>query len=201
VSYTVLRVSEAGVLLRAHHRRRFAAAGEQAAEAFDAFCARVDPGIWALHFEAGALRAERREQSRLWPGISVRYALSPMAHRQGAFPKPRRGYEAVRAGGVATLLTDPSGEELYEACSAAVIAWTAEGWIVPPADRPRVASVAVAALEQAGLLSPARILKAARPPLLLLNAVVGACTLDPEQVPPPPPEQVARVEQALAAAR
>jgi hypothetical protein len=201
VSYTVLRISEAGVLLRAHHARRFAPGGARSLEAFDAFCARATPGIWALRFEDGALHAERREGSRLRPGIPVRYAPSPMAHRQGAFPKPMRGYEAVRRMGVATLLTDPSGEELYEACSAAVIAWTEEGWVAPPADRPRVASVAVAALEDAGLLTFAPILRAARPPLLLLNAVVGACSPDPDQVPPPPPDQVARVEQALAAAR
>jgi hypothetical protein len=197
VSYTVLRVSGAGVLLRAHHARRFSAAGPQALQAFDAFCARATEGIWALRFEHGALRAEPRARSRLSPGIGVRYAPSPMVGRTGAFPKPPGGYEAVRAPGVATLLTDPSGEELYEACSAAVIAWTGRGWIAPPPDRPRVASVAVAALEEAGLLSRGPILRADRPPLLLLNAVVGACPLDPNQIPPPPPSEVARVAQAL----
>lgn len=202
MSYTVLRVTADGVPFRAHHARRIAAGGEDARAAFEAFCAVAAPGIYALRFEGGALSAEPRTHSRLWAGIPVGYAVSPFTNRVGRFakPPPPSPYAKVRTEGIATLLTDREGEEIFEACSAAVIAWTGERWVMPPPDRPRVASVAEAALEEAGLLTPAPIRVALRQPLLLLNAVIGACTVAPSPCALPPPAAIALVERALRAA-
>lgn len=199
MSYTVLRVTEGGVLFRAHHARRFDRAGPRARAAFESFCQSALPGIHVLRFEQGALRTQLRAASRLQPGIAVRWRVSPHAGRVGGFAKPAPPcpYDAVRASGVATLLTDARGEELLEACSASVIAWTGDGWIAPPDDRPRVQGVAEAALRASGILRSAPIQKVARQPILLVNAVIGACTVDPAQLPLPPEDAVAAVERAL----
>lgn len=197
--YTVLRVTEDGVPFREHHQRRLARGGPGASAAFAAFCAQAAPGIYALRYEAGALEVTPRARSLLRPGIGVRYAVSPFASLQGRFPKPAppNDYQAVRNTGWVTLLTDRSGEELFEACTAAVIAWTGRRWITPPEDRPRVASVVEDALEEAGLLDRAPLRVAARQPLLLLNAVVGACPVSAPELPAVPEAALEEVERAL----
>jgi hypothetical protein len=154
-----------------------------------------------LRYEGGELRSEQRASSRLHPGIGVRWAVSPFVGTIGRFakPSPPSRYDPVRAAGLATLLMDASGEELLESCSASVIAWSGAGWIAPPKDRPRVDGVAERALEDAGMLTFAPIRVAARQPILLLNAVIGSCTVDPTQLPLPPAGAIAELERVLLA--
>lgn len=201
MSYTVLKIDERGVWFREHHARRLAPDGGESLAAFDRFCAAAEPGIWAVWLEKGVIRAERRAASRLRDGMPVRFHVSPFAQGRRMFqkPAPPNAYASVRADGMATLLTDAPGSELYESCSAAIIAWTPEGWCVPPRDRPRVDSVAERALWAAGLLRESPIRARVRLPLALVNAVVGVCTLDPAQVPTPAATELARVQAALSA--
>lgn len=202
MSYTVLRKDAAGVWFRAHHLERLRAAGPAAVAGFERFCESAEEGIYAVRAEPdGTLRTERRAASRLREGMPVRYAVSPFADRQGPFPKPAppNAYAAVRREGVVTLLTDPRGSELYEACSAGVVAWTGAGWIVPPREAPRVDSVAERALWASGRVKAAPIGVGSGMPLVLINAVVGALTLDPVDVPLPPAGALAQLLEVFRA--
>ncbi|MCU0725803.1 MAG: hypothetical protein MUE73_08455 [Planctomycetes bacterium] len=179
MSYTTLRSTEDGVLFLAGHRRRFEPCGTEALAAFDAFARTVAPGVWVLHFADGRLSATARAGSRLFPEMPVRYAVSPFAGRRGPFrkPAPPCAYDPFRLGGVETLLTSPDGAEIYESANAAVIALDGDRILVVPDDRPRVDSVALAALRERVATTPAPILVAAGLPLVLLNAVKGLCPL------------------------
>lgn len=146
--------------------------------AFRRFSADALPGVYALRWEPGGLVVETRPASKLRDGIPVRYLPSPFASIRGRFPKPPPpAYGEVRMPGVATLLTDPTGHEIYEACVATVIAWNGRSWVLSPADRPRVDSVAEAVLREALPVVEAPIPVDSDWPLALINAVVGACFL------------------------
>lgn len=201
-AFTTLRVIEAGVVLRDGHLARLRAAGPWVEDAFARFARDAAPGVYALTASAGRLAVEPRPGSRLHDGIPVRFRVSPVAGCAGPFPKPAPPgpYAAVRAPGVATLLTDATGAELFEGCVAAVIAWDGASLVMPPADRPRVASVAEAGIRAALPVREAPIAARGGWGLALVNAVAGICrpATGPDRAPFPE-EVAARIEALLLA--
>jgi hypothetical protein len=199
-AFTTLRVIEAGVVLWDGHLARLRPAGPWVEDAFDRFARDASPGVYALTAAAGRLTIEPRPGSRLHDGIPVRFRESPLAGCAWPFPKPAPPgpYAAVRAPGVATLLTDATGAEILEACVAAVIAWDGASLVVPPADRPRVASVAEAAIRTALPVREAPIAARGGWGLALVNAVAGICrpATGPDREPFPE-EVAARIEALL----
>ncbi len=174
VRYTTIRVTEAGVILYAAHRARL---GPEAERAFDRFAAHASPGVYALTARDGNIDIVRRGGSRLFDGVPTRALPSPLAPGRGPQPKEPSpsAYDAVRVQGQATLLTDGSGEELLESCSAAVLAWDGSILVAAPEDRSRVASTA-----EGAILARLPFRRAPRPldggwPILLVNAVVLTC--------------------------
>lgn len=196
MSYTLLRVVEEGVVLFEEHRRRLAPAGGRIAALFDDFAGTATPGIYALRAGAGQLAFERREASRLFDGMPVRWLVSPFASRRGLFPKlpSPSEYDACRLAGVSTLLTAGDGMEIFEGCAAAVVGWDGAGFIFVPEDRPRVESTAERALRARVAFASAPILCRASLPLALVNAVAGLCL-------PAIPEREAIPEAACALVR
>lgn len=176
--YTLLRVTERGVVLWDYHLRRLALpAGSAELEALRRFGREAAVGVWALTATPGrGLRAEPRAESQLRDGMPWRLEPSPAADLPGPFAKPAPPclYDPVRREDVATLLTPPDGSEIYEACRAAVVAWDGEGLVCVPADRPRVWSTAEAAIREHLRCREAPIAPGAWP-LLLVNAVKGTC--------------------------
>jgi hypothetical protein len=187
--YTLLRVTEHGVLLWDYHLRRLALpAGSAEAEALRRFAREAESGVWAVRAAAGqGFRAEPRAGSQLRDGLPWRIERSPAAGLPGPFPKPAPPclYDAVRREDTATLLTPPDGSEIYEACRAAVVAWDGEGLVCVPRDRPRVWSTAEAAIRDHLGCREAPIAPGAWP-LLLVNAVKGTCEPGPAVRPSAP---------------
>ena len=179
--YTLLLTTEDGVVLCDYHRRRLNPDGEAAADgAFARFAGEARPGVYAVWVgEGGALRVESRGGSRLREGMPARLLVSPLAGGRGPVPKPAppSPYDAVRAEGVATLLTSADGAEIYEACFAAVLGWDGRRIVCVPGDRPRVWSTTEAAVREHLPVSEAPILASSATPLLLVNAVKGACAV------------------------
>lgn len=193
--YTTLKVTEAGVLLFEAHRARL---GPAVQAAYDAFAARAEPGVYVLQAQGAELVVTPRGPSRLVDGIPLRWRPSPL--KPGLGPQPKAGspgpYDAVRTPGVATLLTDPSGAELWESCTASVLAWDGARLVAVPADVTRVNSTAEGEVVQRLHVRRAPLRVDAHWPLLLLNAVVATCA--PRG--PDFPAQVRRnVEEALQA--
>lgn len=188
MSYTALRVTEEGVVLYEEHARRFAPAGERIAAQFQAFAASAKPGIYTLGVVDGALVATLRAASRLFDGMPVRFVVSPFASLRGRFPKPAppNPYNDVRLDGVSTLLTSEDGREIYESCAAAIVGWDGRKLLLPPDDRPRVASVVENALRAGANVEEAPILRDSALPLALVNAVKGVCLVDVPGHPPFP---------------
>lgn len=172
MSYTVLRVSERGVVMREAHRARLGG-GPLVAASFDAFCRHAPPGIYRVTTAEDGVEAVLRPASQLGDGQPVRWVVSPFVGQVGAFakPPPPSPYEAVRQPGVTTLLTDAAGQEIYESANASVVAWDGHGLVLPPEDRPRVASLAEAFV--ASRFKPRRVPIPVNGPwaLLLVNAV------------------------------
>ncbi|MEW5743399.1 MAG: hypothetical protein AB1938_31100 [Myxococcota bacterium] len=174
MGYTALKVSEAGVVLFDAHRRRLGVAWERA---FDEFAARAEPGIYGLKGVDGQLEVTRRDRSRLWSGIPVRYLPSPVVGRLGPqekTPSPS-AWDGVRQEGVATLLTSADGEELYESCAAAVLAWDGRELVATPEASPRVASITEPFLLARHAHRRAAIRRRDGWAVVLVNAVAGAC--------------------------
>jgi len=204
VRFTTLSIEPAGVRLLDEHRRRLAPEGPAGLAAFERFLAGAAPGIWAVCLDGAALRASARPASGLRPGLPLRFRPSPFAAAAGPFPKPAppSPYDALRTPGLLTLLTAPDGAEIWEACIAAVIGWDSAGGgalVLPPADRPRVASVAEAALCRALPVRRAPLLVEGDGPLAAVNAVAGPCPLDRPGRPPFPAAALATIAAALDA--
>jgi hypothetical protein len=188
MSYTLLRVIDAGVVLFEHHRRRFERAGVAAASAFDDFAWSTAPGIYALKWRGSTLDVAQRPESRLRDGMPTRLVPSPLAANAVMLAKPPSpsAYDSVRADGVATLLTSPDGAEIYESCSAAVVSWRNGSFLLVPSDRPRVASTTERWLAEAAPCREEPLLVESSMPLALINAVKGACLVDvPGRAPLP----------------
>ena len=196
--YTTLRVIEVGVVLYDFHVERLAPEGPAGLAAFARFAREATPGVYGLAVAGDELRAERRSGSRLVEGMPVRRVVSPFAAQRGAFPKPGppSAYDGVRLPGVATLLTSADGSEILESCVAAVLGWDGARFVCVPEDRPRVASVAEAAVRATlpFVCSPLRTDD--RLSLLLLNAVAGPCLAGTGR-PPVPAEALALLTQVL----
>lgn len=177
--YTLLRVTERGVVLLDYHVRRLDLASDPAAhEAFLHFARDAAPGVWAVWSGPGGIRTEPRAGSRLRDGMSARLVRSPVLDRAAPLtkPAPPGPYDAVRLEDVATLLTSADGQEILESCSAAVVAWDGEALVCPPRDRPRVWSTAEAAIRDH--LDPRETpIPESSDALLLVNAVKGTCLL------------------------
>lgn len=195
MSFTALRVVEAGVVLYEGHAARM----QSVRRDFDAFAQAAPPGLYVLRVIDGRLDIEPRDRSRLRDGIALRRLVSPFAAQRGAFakPMPPSPYASVRAEDVATLLTDPADAEVYESCAASVVAWDGASLVVVPDDRPRVASVAESALRGALPVREAPVAVAANWPLLLVNAMALACV--PKQAGAFPEAQRHAVNAALLA--
>jgi len=189
VRYTLLRVTADGVVLRDLHAQRLAPEGGPALAAFARFAADAAPGVYAVRCSGDDIAAEARAGSRLFDGIPVRVARSPFADRAGPFPKPAPpcAYDAVRADGVATLLTSADGAAILETCSSAVLGWDGERFLCVPGDRPRVWSTAEQAVRAHLPFGAA--------PLLLVNAVKGPCTVTAPGRAPFPEAAVRDIER------
>lgn len=170
--YTSLLVTTEGVVLLEQHRARL---GPRWRSELDAFARTATPGAWVVRVDSGTFRVEPRPGSRLYDGIATRARVSPVADLRGELPKQASPspWDDVREPGLATLLTDATGTEVYESCSAAVLGWDGARLVSPPVDRPRVASTAVQLLlaHHAHRCAPL----APDGPLLLVNAVVLTC--------------------------
>ena len=196
--YTTLRVTEAGVVLYDLHVERLAPEGAAGLAAFARFAREATPGIYGVALAGDELRAGRRSGSQLVEGMPVRLAVSPFASQRGAFrkPGPPSAYDGVRLPGVATLLTSSDGSEIFESCVAAVLGWDGTHFVGVPEDRPRVASVAEAAVRATLPFVRAPLRTGDRLPLILLNAVAGPCIVSTGR-PPVPADAVMLLSQVL----
>ncbi len=196
MSYTTVRVVPAGVVLFEAHRRRL---GAPAADAFDAFSRTAAPGVYSLSSADGAFTVTPRSGSRLHDGQPTRTRPSPIASATGPQPKQSSPspWDAVRAPGLATLLTDPLGAQLYESCVAAVVAWDGHELVLVPDSSPRVDSLAERFVQAHQPHHRAPI-----PPtheaLLLINAVTLAIPAG-SRFPPAVRDELQRALDATAA--
>ena len=142
MSYTLLRVVEAGVVLRAGHRARFLGESQDILEAFDRFCLDATPGIYALRALDGTLVVTARERSAITEGMPIGFVPSPFfGVGDFAKPAPPGPYDEVRVDGICTFLTDDEGAAVIEACRGIALAFR-DGVFVRAATRfARVVSV------------------------------------------------------------
>ena len=194
--YTVLGVTPSGVPLFEKHVRRL---GLSSRPALLRFVGAAAPGVYRVTWTGVELLTEARGESRLRDGLPVRFVVSPYAALRGRFakPAPPNRYEAVRAPGVATLLTSEDGAQLYESCSAALVAWDGAHLVLPTLDAPGVRSLAEEALVDALPHRRAELLVASDWPLLLINAVAGACAIEAPGRGAFPLEQREKIASAL----
>ncbi len=174
-SYTALRVSDEGAIpLFEGHVRRL---GESCRSALDEFGKQAMPGVYRVFWDGEKLAAEVRAPSRLADGMPTRFVVSPFAHLQGRFPKPRppSAYDSVRLDGISSLLTDVQGTQIYESCVASVIAWGGQMLVLPPFEAPGVESVAATEIAARFRHRRAPLPVDSDWPLLLINAVGGTC--------------------------
>jgi hypothetical protein len=201
VSWTVLRVVAEGVVLRDAHAARFACESPEVRAAFDRFCEESVPGIYALRATGAGLAAERRPGPWLVAGMPVRLRVSPFAQGAGPLAKapPPSPWDAVRERGVCTLLTNSDGTELLEACTASLASWEDGRLVFAPADRPRVESSSEAVLRSVLPWVERPLAVESERPLVALNAVSGAVTLDLPGRAPVPSEVVEAVASVFRA--
>ncbi len=176
MSYTALRVDPDGVVLFEHHLARFRECGPAVRDGFLAFARSAKPGVWTLRAVGPRLVATPRDPSLLFDAMPIRTQVSPFAGARGRLAKPPSPcpYDSVRTPGVATLLSSADGSELYEACSAALVGWDGAALVIPPDDRPRVASTAEAAL-CLGRTIRAPLRADSSMPVAMVNAIKGLC--------------------------
>lgn len=174
-TYTVARITpEQGLPLFSQHVCRL---GDDARAALRHFASHAEPGVYRLWWDGAQLETLKLPGTALREGMPTRVAVSPFAGQRGRFtkPAPPSAYDSVRLDGVATLLTDASGVELYESCRASLLAWDGSSLVLPPEDVPCVRSVAEAEVIASFEVKRAPLKVAAHWPLLLLNAVEGTC--------------------------
>ncbi len=179
--YTTLLVTEAGVVLFARHCRRLAPEGAAALAAFQGFAEAAVPGVYTVRAEGALLEVKRRDGSSLHDSMATRARVSPLAHLRGPLAKVPSpcAYDAVREPGVATFLTTEDGGEILEACLAAVVGWGGNRFVLPPSDRPRVASLSEQAIRERLPFVEAPRPVSSESPLALVNAVKGLCLVTP----------------------
>jgi hypothetical protein len=184
------------VVLFERHLDRLGIRGTSVEAQFRGFASEGVPGTYALRIRDGRLEVERRAGSQLRDGMPVRYLKSPLAQPQRKRPAPS-AYDAVRAEGIATLLTSENGRELYESCRGAVLIWDGARLVAVPEERPRTLSVTEQELDAQGLLARRPILADGTEPLLLINAVKGVCVPKVPGRAHVPSEVVVAVTEAL----
>lgn len=174
--------------------------GEQSRAALQEFASLASPGVYRATWRNQGLVTELRGPSRLLEGMPSRFVVSVCAGRRGRFPKPPppSPYDAVRLEGISSLLTDAAGEELFEACCAALVAWDGRSLVLPPLEAPAVASLAEAQVASHLPHRRARLQVRADWPLLLINSVVGTCGVSAPHRAPFPGEVRAQLEAVLA---
>jgi hypothetical protein len=185
--YTTLRVTEAGIVLHDFHVERLAPEGPAGLAIFARFAREATPGVYGVALAGDELRAEQRSGSQLVEGMPVCLVVSPFAAQRGAFPKPGppSAYDGVRIPGVATLLTSADGSEIHESCVAAVLGWDGTRFVGVPEDRPRVTSVAEAAVRASLPFARSPLRTDDCLPLILINAVAGPCSVSTGRPPVP----------------
>jgi hypothetical protein len=196
--FTALRVADGGgVPLFEGHVRRL---GESCRSALGQFAAEAVPGVYRVSWNGSELTATLRGPSKLVEGMPVRFVVSPFAGQRGRFPKPGppSPYEGVRVEGVATLLTDAAGEELYESSVSGLVAWDGSSLVLPPEDVPAVASVAEAEVAERLVVRRGRLMVRSEWPLLLINAVVGTCAVELPGRPAFPADQRRRLDEVVS---
>jgi hypothetical protein len=198
-TYTVLKLTEAsGVPLFEQHVRRL---GVDARGALRHFASQGMAGVYRVWWDGRQLSTLKLDGTALREGMPARLAVSPWAGQRGRHPKPSppSPYDSVRVDGVATLLTNAEGTELYESCRASLLAWDGTSLVVPPEDAPAVASVAEAEVVAKFPHRRAPLLVHSGWPLLQLNAVVGTCAMVVEGRPLFPAGVRAKLDAVLTA--
>ncbi len=178
MSWTVLRVVEAGVVLRDAHAKRLGAIAGPVAKAYDAFCAEAAPGIYGCRIIDGTFHVTPRTTAMLRDGLPVRRRVSPMLRRPPVLlekPPSPSPYDEVREPGWCTLLTNESGDELIESCVGVLVGWDGTRLRFASDRLPRVRSVSECAVRGAVAVSESvfRVEEAA--PFAVMNAVSGLC--------------------------
>lgn len=200
-TYTVARVTpEQGLPLFTQHVRRL---GDDARGALRHFASQAQPGVYRLWWNGAQLETLKLPGSALREGMPTRFAVSPFAGQRGRFskPAPPSAYDGVRLDGVATLLTDTAGVELYESCRASLLAWDGASLVVPPEDVPSVRSVTEAEVLASFAVRRATLPAVSEWPLLLLNAVEGTCGITVDGRAPFPPDVRATLDAVLRSDR
>src|SRR5271157_3432545 len=104
--YTLLRMTDAGMVLWDYHARRLEVDQQSAAhEPWLVFSRETAPGVWAVWTDRRrGMQAQLRPGSRLYDGMPARTLPSPVVDRVGQFPKPSSPgpYDQVRLAGTAT---------------------------------------------------------------------------------------------------
>ena len=196
MSFTTLRVIDKGVLLYKQHEERFRNDGEQALQAYRKFAASAAPGIYNLWYHNQALIIKKREKSRLFDNMPVRYCVSPIANLNRRIEKPAMPevYGSVIKPGVATLLTSADGTEIFESCSAAVITWSGKNIIMAANNKPAVKSTMEELIKGHGYIIYEPILVNSDYPILLLNAIKCTCTVSIPGRYPFPQGQIEKIQ-------
>ena len=174
MSYTVLRIGEAGVVLFDGHRSQSPGPAPRRRRRFcDSRPTRSRVSTPSL-FATALSTCRRGRAPRSSTGCRFIFLPSPAACAAHPLHKspPPNGYSAVRLPGVATLLTSEDGGEIYKSCAAAVVAWDGE-LLAPPPDRPRLWSTAMEAVARLLPVRSAPLRVDSAQPLALLNAVAG----------------------------
>lgn len=195
--YSVIRVVDAHLPLFEEHVHRL---GEASRAPLRQFVSQAESGVYRVLWDGAELKTTRRADSRLKEGSPTRLMVSPFAGQRGRFakPAPPSPYDSVREEGITSLLTDASGQELYEAGVASIVAWDGTSLVLPPEEVPAVASVAEARIASQFSSRRARIMVESDWPLLLINAVVGTCELNIPGRRPFPTTLRIKLDDALA---
>ncbi len=171
-------VNEAGVVLYDYHLWRLKSETPEVRQAFQQFCSQALPGVYRATINENQIEIVTRSSSQLFDGMPVRYRVSPFwGKSSGWFPKPSSpcAYDEMRVSGMATLLTCSQGKEIWESCSASLVGWDGDCYILAPEKLPRVASVSEQAIKDNLLWKEATMGVEETIPLALINAVKGVC--------------------------
>lgn len=201
MSFTTLKINDAGVLLYDKHEQRFLNAGEDALKAYKQFAKDAKPGAYTLNWDGKNLLIKVRGESTLFDGMPVRFMASPIANLNTRIDKPMPPsiYTNLVELTISTLLTSADGKEIYESCRASVIAWNGKNIVRVPNDRPAVNSTMEMLLHEMPNVVEEPIMKDSDYPIALVNAVKCTCTIAVEGRKEFPKEQLEKIKEAYLA--